>query len=294
MLPFPRFILTRKKAHARSSLGEAVEESCLLTQWRNVNVNANDALRQNRPPMSRPLTTPWFVCTLVVLLGCSEQDCVAPRWQGIRYDVVEMGGQCWFAENLNVQAYRNGDAIQYAEDNDSWRGATQGMRCQYDHDVAMSAAYGQLYNGHAVLDARGLCPTGWRVPTDGDWENLVAHVSEESATEVEMEGWDGMAHWEVGEFLKDSCCWLPSRLLALDEFKPTNDHGFNALPSGERSFSGFFLDAGEYGAAKWWSSDLVENELRWRSVNSLDSGLHDAQAMKTRGFAIRCVKDGAE
>ena len=109
--------------------------SCLLTQWRNVNVNANDALSQNRPPMSRPLTKPWFVCTLVVLLGCSGQDCVAPRWQGIRYDVVEMGGQCWFAENLNVQAYRNGDAIPYAEDNDR-RGATW-VCVVIDHDVAM-------------------------------------------------------------------------------------------------------------------------------------------------------------
>ena len=145
-----------------------------------------------------------------------------------------------------------------------------------------------------MLDGRGLCPVGWHVPSESDWEDLVAHVSEQSAMGVEVEGWDGMAHWEVGQFLKDSCCWLPQRLLALDEFKPTNDHGFKAIPSGERSFSGFFLDAGVYGSAKWWSSDLVGNELRWRYVTSIDSALHDAQAMRTRGFAVRCVKDVAK
>lgn len=68
-------------------------------------------------------------------MGCSDQDCVAPRWQGIRYDVVEMGGQCWFAENLNVSAYRKGDAIAFGDEDDVWRKATQGMRCHYDHDA---------------------------------------------------------------------------------------------------------------------------------------------------------------
>lgn len=87
-----------------------------------------------------------------------------------------------------------------------------------------------------MLDARGLCPVGWHVPSESDWEDLVAHVSEQSAMGAEVEGWDGMAHWEVGQFLKDSCCWLPPRLLALDEFKPTNDHGFKAIPSGALFF----------------------------------------------------------
>ena len=32
--------------------------------------------------------------------------------------------------------------------------------------------FGILYNWHAVADAQGLCPTGWRVPTDDDWKAL--------------------------------------------------------------------------------------------------------------------------
>ena len=152
------------RKNAENSPGGAVKVSCLLTRWRNANVSANDP-SSGLPQMRRFPPKQWFVGALVVLLGCSQEDCVAPRWQGIRYDVVEMGGQCWFAENLNVEAYRNGEAMTYGKDNDIWRRATQGMRCQYDHDVAMSEAYGQLYNGYAVLDARGLS-RGWHVPSD--------------------------------------------------------------------------------------------------------------------------------
>ena len=88
------------------------------------------------------------------------------------------------------------------------------------------------------------------------WEDLVAHVAKNLPRSADGRmGWDGPLGG--GRIYENSCCWLPQRLLALDEFKPTNDHGFNALPSSERS-SGF-LDAGEYGASKWWSSDLVED-----------------------------------
>ena len=32
--------------------------------------------------------------------------------------------------------------------------------------------YGRLYNWYAVDDARGLCPSGWHVPTDGEFMTL--------------------------------------------------------------------------------------------------------------------------
>ena len=36
----------------------------------------------------------------------------------------------------------------------------------------MNAKYGQLYNWYAVDDERGLCPSGWHVPSDEDWQDL--------------------------------------------------------------------------------------------------------------------------
>ena len=120
------------RKNAENSPGGAVKVSCLLTRWRNANVSANDP-SSGLPQMRRFPPKQWFVGALVVLLGCSQEDCVAPRWQGIRYDVVEMGGQCWFAENLNVEAYRNGEAMTYGKDNDIWRRAPGHL--PNDHDV---------------------------------------------------------------------------------------------------------------------------------------------------------------
>ena len=40
----------------------------------------------------------------------------------------------------------------------------------------MVAAYGKLYNGFAAFDDRGLCPQGWRVPTDTDWNMLIDYM----------------------------------------------------------------------------------------------------------------------
>ena len=96
---------------------------------------------------------------------------------------------------------------------------------------------------------------------------------------------------EVGEFLKDSCCWLPEHLLRSPDFRPQNNHGFNAIPSGERGFGGYFSNSGKYGNALWWTSSEVGNEVEYRYVRAIDSALHDATAMKTRGFAVRCIQD---
>ena len=53
-------------------------------------------------------------------------------------------------------------------------------------------AYGGLYNWYAVDDARGLCPSGWHVPTDGEWTILTDHLGGESVAGRQMKtnyGW---------------------------------------------------------------------------------------------------------
>ena len=136
--------------------------------------------------------TALFIGVSLMFLGCSEEHCVSPRRYGYDCEVVQIGAQCWFSENLRTEVYRNGDEIAYCGGDDEWRNAPSGMRCSYEHDAQMDLVYGQLYNGHAVLDDRGLCPTGWHVPSSDDWDELVAFVSEESAYGLEVEGWNGI------------------------------------------------------------------------------------------------------
>ena len=48
--------------------------------------------------------------------GCEEcvefVECGDPvSYQGYDYETVQIGDQCWFAENLRAENYRNGDSI---------------------------------------------------------------------------------------------------------------------------------------------------------------------------------------
>ena len=53
----------------------------------------------------------WLCLTPQTLLA--QFECGAPvAYQGHNYATVQIGDQCWFAENLRSENYENGDAIQ--------------------------------------------------------------------------------------------------------------------------------------------------------------------------------------
>ena len=69
-------------------------------------------------------------------------------------------------------AYADGSAIPEETDNAAWTGLSTGARCDYDNDASNALTYGRLYNWYAVNNGSGLCPSGWHVPTDGEWTEL--------------------------------------------------------------------------------------------------------------------------
>ncbi len=98
---------------------------------------------------------------------------------GNRYLTVKIGTQTWMRENLRVTHYRNGDPVPEILLNADWVADSLGGWCWYDHDPEKDIPYGKLYNWYAVNDPRGICPTGWHVPSDSEeqfwrtlWEDL--------------------------------------------------------------------------------------------------------------------------
>ncbi len=93
--------------------------------------------------------------------------------------------------------------------------------CNYSPDIdacdeAQSLAeYGRLYNWYAVDDARSLCPSGWHVPTDGEWTDLENYISSQGFSGTE------------GTALKSTYGWYNGG-------NGTDDFGFSALPGGYR------------------------------------------------------------
>ena len=180
-------------------------------------------------------------------------------YAGVDYSTVQIGDQCWFAENLRTTTYLNGDAIPQ-----DWISTTSGSMGFYNN----GPAYGGLYNWYAVDDARGLCPSGWHVPTDGEWTILTDHLGGESV---------------AGGQMKTNYGWFNGG-------NGTNSSGFSGLPGGGRyDYGGGFSFAGYYGY--WWSSSPNGSNARYRFLSSNSESVGRSYSGQGDGFSVRCVRD---
>ena len=205
-------------------------------------------------------------------------------YQGYNYETVQIGEQCWFAENLRSENYENGEPIPAHLSDDEWEDMEEGAAAIMGEDegcvhyspdidacdpIQALHEFGRLYNWYAVIDLRGLCPSGWHVPTDGEWDDM-----------TETLGGDAIA----GEMMKTTFGWL-------DNGNGTNSSGFSGLPGGRRLATGYFNYAGNFGY--WWSSSLDNSNDAWyRSLNSsLEQSVNRGNTPPNQGFSIRCIQD---
>jgi uncharacterized protein (TIGR02145 family) len=214
----------------------------------------------------------------ISVTGCGGQTSLT--YDGRTYDLVEIGGQCWFADNLATDQYRNGDLIPTGLDNTTWQNTTAGAYAIYNNDPANDVTYGKLYNWYTTVDSRGLCPTGWHVPTDCEWMYLESSLGM-SVADQETEGYRGT---NEGGALKATTNWNSPNTGA------TNSSGFTALPGGYRYYVGTYNYFGYFGY--WWSSTEYASNLAWyRKLYYNDSSVSRNGYSKQLGFSVRCVRD---
>ncbi|NBW43517.1 MAG: hypothetical protein EBR29_06860 [Sphingobacteriia bacterium] len=192
------------------------------------------------------------------------------------YNTVQIGTQCWTKSNLKVSKYRNGDNIPTGLSNSAWQNTTSGAYAIYNNDPVNDGLYGKLYNHYAVMDSRGLCPTGWHVPTDAEWTTLDNHLGgpvvaggalKSTATQPTPGGWN------------------------YPNMGATNSSGFTALPGGLRGVSGVFDLISDLGF--WWSSSVSSAPVAWSRWLSLYTGsiYREDSYSRTVGFSVRCCRD---
>ncbi|MFM7104572.1 MAG: FISUMP domain-containing protein, partial [Flavobacteriales bacterium] len=190
---------------------------------------------------------------------------------GNHYKTIEAGGSEWMAENLRASHYANGDAIPVMPNTDDWANATIGASCWYDNDsVTADCPMGRLYNWYTVADDRNVCPTGWHVPTNEDWNILI-------------EAFGGVS--QAGYSLKTAgISWWNAPNTA------DNSSGFSALPGGFRYLNGLFLYGGNNGA--WWTSDDAGNDLaNYRLIYNNDQMVYGSSTQYNNGMSVRCKRD---
>jgi len=203
-------------------------------------------------------------------------------YDGNMYSTVTIGNQQWFAQNLRVTHYNNGDPIATGLDNTDWSETDEGAYAVYNDNPANADIYGKLYNFFAVEDDRGLCPFGWRAATDQDWKDLEMFLGM-SESEANSNGWRGQ---NEGGMLKATGTeyWNSPNEGA------TNESGFTAMPGGSRGSSGHYFAINSMGR-HWTSTSFDAEDSIWRSLSSTNAQIYRSEASKNMGYAVRCIKE---
>jgi uncharacterized protein (TIGR02145 family) len=151
----------------------------------------------------------------------------------------------------------------------------------YNNEPSNCAIYGRLYNWATAMALtsscnsnrcssqiqsphRGICPSGWHLPSDDDWDVLVAAVGGyNSATRTKLKatsGWNG-----------------------------TDEYGFSALPGGKGDRFGRFDDVVFRGY--WWSAfELDDDEASFQSIY-YNGYAGNINYHKSYLFSVRCLQD---
>ena len=208
---------------------------------------------------------------IIYLPCCNKQDeTTVTDIDDNVYHTVIIGNQVWMAENLKTTHYRNGDTVANVVDSKDWDELFSGAWCDINNHSPNADVFGHLYNWYALNDPRGLCPVGWRIPTDDDWTIMAEFLGGEQVS---------------GGKLKetDTLYWHSPNTGA------TNVTGFSGLPGGSRQKDGPFWYFGYYGL--WWTSTEENPEVAfYRSMSYDNTALFSNHFRKNCGLAVRCIK----
>jgi len=184
-----------------------------------------------------------------------------------KYKITIIGTQVWFAENLRYEG-ENKDLGVCDEDTPA--------KCEI---------YGRKYNWATAMNLpltcnsttcanqvqsphRGICPVGWRIPSEADWDKLFRFADGTSGTSSPY------TSNTAGLYLKAKSGW-PNDGNGTDLFE------FSALPIGSASNLGYWTSATEANA----------NNVRIRTMNASDGSAKWTSGTKTYTLSIRCMQD---
>ena len=233
-----------------------------------------------------PQTNTNYTFSVLKGLRCPGMPIVTDI-NGNTYNTVQIGTQCWMAENLKTITFQNGTPIPNVPILSTWINLTTSAYVWYDNDSSWKDLYGALYNWYATVDTDGLCPTGWHVPTNDEWTALTAFI-----------GGIGYPHGNELKSCRQDDSPLSGNCNTAEHPRwnqhnthyGTDDYGFSGLPGGIRSYDGIFYHIGMLGY--FWSSTEESPLYSWfRGLGSFYGDVDIYSDDKINGFSVRCIRD---
>jgi uncharacterized protein (TIGR02145 family) len=233
--------------------------------------------------MKEPLSKVVVVGLTLLIVACTKNtptpatqtpspppsNIVATDKDGYTYKTVTIGTQTWMAENLKTLHYNNGDLIDTSNPISQDVSAEKEPKYQWARD-SLLATYGRLYTWYVVMDARGVCPSGWHIPSDAEWATLIKYLGTVPGSKMKE---TGTKHW-----------------LNYTYNGSDNSSGFTALPGGYRNDIEPSYSIGT--KAVWWSSTENNVVSAWnRYLMDQFDAVYSIPYNKKAGLSVRCIKD---
>jgi uncharacterized protein (TIGR02145 family) len=191
-------------------------------------------------------------------------DSTVTDFDGNVYQTVTIGNQVWMKENLKSLHYADGTTIPGV--------------VAFNNSDSMAQIYGRLYTWNAATNdsttgtVQGVCPCGWHVPTDAEWQELENYLGGAAVAGEKLKE-SGTAHWSNPNIAN-------------------NSSGFTALPAGEwdpNNVPNFRL-LNDY-AVFWTATSVSGLQARERYLKYNSTASSTIDWYKSLKYSIRCVKN---
>jgi uncharacterized protein (TIGR02145 family) len=210
------------------------------------------------------------------------------------FKTVKIGNQTWMAENLNYEVKGSkcgGTNLMESEES---------FYLLEDENTENCDKYGRLYKWATAMALpsdcndkscasqisekhKGICPSGWHIPSNADWNVLMKFVDPSCSDNSDCAG--------AGTKLKTTSGWEKT-LFEGKSGNGTDDYGFAALPGGEGYSGGDFRGVGN--SATWWSASEGSSAVFYtyiRSMSNLYGKVSWYESPKVHFFSIRCIQN---
>ncbi len=237
--------------------------------------------------------------------------------EGNVYATVQIGNQCWMRDNLRTTTSPSTGTYLIPAASTGYTYTGKQARW-YDNDSATCAPmnYGLLYNWNAAVDTfnttygetsvntsysnavsvtfnghhRGICPAGWHLPSDAEWNTMEATVSG-SDWQTNYETFTGYRGNHAGK-LAGGDNWTSCTASGAPgdyDNADRNVSGFSAVPAG-------YCDGSSFGSAGYiayfWSSTHFNIAYAYgRNLYSNTAYVHRNSLSKNYGYSVRCLRD---
>jgi uncharacterized protein (TIGR02145 family) len=196
---------------------------------------------------------------------------------GYIYGVVNIGTQTWMMENLRTPEFSDGSLISNVTDQQTWCNLSTPAYCWFNNDwESHGKTFGGLYNWYAVNSGK-LCPAGWHVPVNSEWETLITFLGGASEAGGKMK----MATSDP--YLSPSSTADNSSLFSAL---------FGCLRDSVYGYTDGGCGDGSDGRGYWWTSESSTVSKAWGILLTPESReIFKAEYIKKNGLSIRCIKN---